>query len=101
VAIARALAMQPDIMLFDEPTSALDPELREEVLEVIRQLRDEGMTMLIVTHEMEFARQIAHQVLFFDGGLVVEAGPPERVFGAPSQERTRAFLRKVIPNPAS
>jgi ABC-type polar amino acid transport system ATPase subunit len=101
VAIARALAMQPDIMLFDEPTSALDPELREEVLEVIRQLRDEGMTMLIVTHEMEFARQIAHQVLFFDGGLVVEAGPPERVFGAPSQERTRAFLRKIIPNPAS
>ena len=95
VAIARALAMQPEVMLFDEPTSALDPELRDEVLGVMRQLADEGMTMIIVTHEMQFARDIADRVLFFDRGLVAESGPPEQVFGNPQQERTRDFLRKV------
>ena len=95
VAIARALAMQPEVMLFDEPTSALDPELRDEVLGVMRQLADEGMTMIIVTHEMQFARDIADRVLFFDRGLVAETGTPEQVFGNPQQERTRDFLRKV------
>ena len=95
VAIARALAMQPAVMLFDEPTSALDPELRDEVLGVMRQLADEGMTMIIVTHEMQFARDIADRVLFFDRGLVAETGTPEQVFGNPQQERTRDFLRKV------
>ena len=95
VAIARALAMQPEVMLFDEPTSALDPELRDEVLGVMRQLADEGMTMIIVTHEMQFARDIADRVLFFDRGLVAESGTPEQVFGNPQQERTRDFLRKV------
>jgi polar amino acid transport system ATP-binding protein len=94
VAIARALAMEPAVMLFDEPTSALDPELRGEVLRVMRALADEGTTMSVVTHEMEFARAIADRVLFFDGGRVAEDGPPEQVFTAPRQERTREFLRK-------
>jgi polar amino acid transport system ATP-binding protein len=94
VAIARALAMEPAVMLFDEPTSALDPELRGEVLRVMRALADEGTTMIVVTHEMEFARAIADRVLFFDGGRVAEDGPPEQVFTAPRQERTREFLRK-------
>ena len=95
VAIARALAMQPEVMLFDEPTSALDPELRGEVLRVLRQLAEEGMTMIVVTHEMEFARAMADRVLFFDGGHIAEDGPPEQVFTAPRHERTREFLRKV------
>jgi L-cystine transport system ATP-binding protein len=95
VAIARALAMQPLVMLFDEPTSALDPELRDEVLRVMRQLAEEGMTMIVVTHEMQFARDMADRVVFFDGGRVAESGPPEQIFSNPQQERTRDFLRRV------
>ena len=95
VAIARALAMEPQVMLFDEPTSALDPELKDEVLRVMRQLAEEGMTMLVVTHEMQFARDIADRVLFFEGGRVAESGPPEQIFSSPQQERTREFLRKA------
>lgn len=94
-AIARALAMRPLVMLFDEPTSALDPELREEVLRVMRQLAEEGMTMIVVTHEMQFARDMADRVLFFDGGRVAESGTPDQVFGDPQLERTREFLRSV------
>ncbi len=94
VAIARALAMQPDVMLFDEPTSALDPELRGEVLRVMRDLAEEGMTMIVVTHEMAFARAMADRVLFFDAGRIAEEGPPEKVFTEPRHERTREFLRK-------
>jgi ABC-type polar amino acid transport system ATPase subunit len=96
VAIARALAMEPEVMLFDEPTSALDPELREEVLRVMRQLVEEGMTMIVVTHEMQFARDVADRVVFFDGGRVAESGPPDEVFANPKNERTRDFLSKVI-----
>jgi polar amino acid transport system ATP-binding protein len=96
VAIARALAMQPRILLFDEVTSALDPELVGEVLNVMRGLADEGMTMVIVTHEMQFASEIADRVMFMDGGLVVEEGPPEQVLRAPNEERTRNFLRRVL-----
>ncbi len=92
VAIARALALRPDILCFDEPTSALDPELTQEVLRVIRQLADRQTTMVIVTHEMAFARDVSTHVLFMDGGVVVESGPPEQVIGAPTQERTRRFL---------
>jgi len=95
VAIARALAMEPEVMLFDEPTSALDPELREEVLQVMRGLVEEGMTMIVVTHEMQFARDVADRVIFFEGGRVAEAGPPDQVFSNPQHERTREFLRKV------
>ena len=95
VAIARALAMQPEVMLFDEPTSALDPELREDVFKVMRGLVEEGMTMIVVTHEMQFARDVADRVLFFDGGRITEEGTPEEVFSNPKQERTRDFLRKV------
>jgi ABC-type polar amino acid transport system ATPase subunit len=95
VAIARALAMEPLVMLFDEPTSALDPELREEVLGVMRQLAEEGMTMIVVTHEMQFARDMADRVVFFEGGRVAESGTPEQIFSAAQQERTRAFLRRV------
>jgi len=95
VAIARALAMEPQVMLFDEPTSALDPELREEVLGVMRQLAEEGMTMIVVTHEMQFARGIADRVLFFDAGRVAECGSPEQIFDSPQNERTREFLRCV------
>ena len=94
VAIARALAMKPDILCFDEPTSALDPELTGEVLKVIRGLAEQHTTMIIVTHEMSFARDVADQVLFMDGGLVVEEGTPEEVFGNPQQARTRQFLEK-------
>ncbi len=93
VAIARALAMQPEILFFDEPTSALDPELTGEVLKVIRQLAEENMTMVIVTHEMSFARDVADRVIFIDGGVIVEQGTPKDVFGNPQQERTRQFLR--------
>jgi cystine transport system ATP-binding protein len=96
VAIARALAMEPQVMLFDEPTSALDPELRDEVLRVMRQLVEEGMTMIVVTHEMQFARDVADRVLFFDGGRVAEAGPPEQIFGNAQHPRTREFLSKVV-----
>jgi L-cystine transport system ATP-binding protein len=95
VAIARALAMEPHVMLFDEPTSALDPELRGEVLNVMRQLAEDGMTMIVVTHEMQFARDMADRVLFFDDGRVAESGPPEQVFSSPQHERTREFLRRV------
>jgi polar amino acid transport system ATP-binding protein len=96
VAIARALAMNPMLMLFDEPTSALDPELVGDVLGVMRRLSEEGMTMLVVTHEMGFAREVAHRVVFMDGGVIVEDGPPEQVIGQPRQERTRLFLRRVL-----
>jgi polar amino acid transport system ATP-binding protein len=96
VAIARALAMKPDIMLFDEPTSALDPELTGEVLKAMRQLAEEHMTMVVVTHEMAFAREVAHRVVFMDGGEIVEEGTPEEVFGRPKMERTRAFLGSVL-----
>ena len=96
VAIARALAMRPQVMLFDEVTSALDPEMRKEVLATIRQLVEEGMTSILVTHEMAFAREIAHHVYFTDHGLVVEDGPPGELFSAPKKERTRAFLEQIL-----
>ncbi|KQP05080.1 amino acid ABC transporter ATP-binding protein [Pseudorhodoferax sp. Leaf265] len=92
VAIARALAMRPELILFDEPTSALDPELVTEVVDVMRELAQGGMTMVVVTHEMRFARQTADRVVFMDGGLVIEQGPPEQIFDAPQAERTRRFL---------
>lgn len=95
VAIARALAMDPSVMLFDEATSALDPELVGEVLNVMRSLADEGMTMLVVTHEMGFASNVASRVVFMDGGVIVEEGPPSRVIGNPQEERTRRFLTSV------
>ncbi|TLS41353.1 amino acid ABC transporter ATP-binding protein [Streptomyces montanus] len=96
VAIARALSMDPMLMLFDEPTSALDPELVGDVLTVMRDLAEEGMTMLVVTHEMAFAREVADRVVFMDGGVVVEQGTPDNVIGNPRHERTRAFLRRVL-----
>jgi polar amino acid transport system ATP-binding protein len=95
-AIARALSMDPDVMLFDEPTSALDPELVGDVLNVMRKLAIEGMTMLVVTHEMQFAREVADKVLFLDAGKVVEEGPPDQVIGDPQHERTRTFLARVL-----
>jgi polar amino acid transport system permease protein len=95
VAIARALAITPRLMLFDEPTSALDPELVGEVLQVIRRLADAGMTMVIVTHEVRFAREVADKVVFMDEGRVVEAGPPSEVIDNPQEERTRKFLSMV------
>ena len=96
VAIARALAMEPQIMLFDEPTSALDPELVGEVLAVMKNLALEGMTMIVVTHEMGFAREVADRAIFMDGGVIVEQGDPEQVFTAPQHERTKEFLNKVL-----
>ncbi len=96
VAIARALAMRPKAILFDEPTSALDPELTGEVLKVMRALAEEGMTMIVVTHEMAFARDVADRVLFMDAGVIAEDGPPEDIFTRPAQERTRAFLGRVL-----
>ena len=96
VAIARALAMEPDIMLFDEPTSALDPELTGEVLRTMRELAEEHMTMLVVTHEMGFAREVANRVIFMDGGHIVEQGPSEAFFAAPKHERTKAFLHNML-----
>ncbi len=96
VAIARALAMKPKIMLFDEPTSALDPEMVKEVLDVMKQLANEGMTMVVVTHEMGFAREVADRVVFIDGGYLVEEGTPEEIFNNPQNERTKAFLGKVL-----
>lgn len=96
VAIARALAMNPDIMLFDEPTSALDPEMVGEVLEVMKRLAAEGMTMVVVTHEMGFAKEVAHRVIFMDDGVIVEEGEPKEVFGNPQNPRTIDFLNKVL-----
>ena len=96
IAIARALSMDPSVMLFDEPTSALDPELVGDVLGVMRGLAGEGMTMLVVTHEIQFAREVADRVLFMDGGVVVEIGPPGDVIGAPREARTREFLSRVL-----
>lgn len=96
VAIARALAMRPSVMLFDEVTAALDPETRKEVLVTIRQLVEEGMTSILVTHEMAFAREIAHKVYFTDQGVIVEHGAPEQVFGDPQKQRTRAFLEQIL-----
>ena len=96
VAIARALAMDPEIMLFDEPTSALDPEMVGEVLDVMKDLAKSGMTMVIVTHEMGFAREVASRVLFIDQGVVMESGTPEEIFNHPQNERTKNFLSKVL-----
>ncbi len=96
VAIARSLAMNPSIMLFDEPTSALDPEMVGEVLEVMKQLAREGMTMVVVTHEMGFAREVSDRVIFMDGGVIVEENRPEEIFSNPQEERTKSFLNKVL-----
>jgi polar amino acid transport system ATP-binding protein len=96
IAIARALAMEPKLMLFDEPTSALDPELVGEVLDVMRQLADDGMTMIVVTHEMGFAREVGDTIVFMDGGVVVESGHPRDIISNPQHERTKAFLSKVL-----
>ena len=96
VAIARALSMDPDVMLFDEPTSALDPEMVGEVLKVMKELAESGLTMLIVTHEMGFARDVADRVVFMDKGVIAEEGPPEQIFNNPTQQRTRAFLKRTL-----
>ena len=96
VAIARALAMKPKMLLFDEPTSALDPEMVGDVLEVMQNLAKEGMTMVVVTHEMGFAREVSDRVIFMDGGYIIEEGTPEEVFGNPQNERTQNFLNKVL-----
>ncbi len=96
VAIARSLAMQPKIMLFDEPTSALDPEMIKEVLDVMKTLAGSGMTMLVVTHEMAFAREVADRMIFFDQGVIVEQGPPEQIFSAPQEDRTKLFLSQIL-----
>lgn len=96
IAIVRALAMNPDVMLFDEPTSALDPEMVGEVLDVMRQLAETGMTMVVVTHEMGFAREVGDHIVFMDQGVIVEQGPPDQVFGDPKEQRTREFLNKVL-----
>jgi polar amino acid transport system ATP-binding protein len=96
VAIARSLSMGPELMLFDEPTSALDPELVGDVLAVMRKLANDGMTMMVVTHEMSFAREVADRVVFMDGGVVVEQGPPAEVLTAPKHERTKSFLARLL-----
>jgi putative lysine transport system ATP-binding protein len=96
VAIARALSMEPEVMLFDEPTSALDPEMVGEVLKVMKDLAKSGLTMLIVTHEMEFAKEVADRVVFMDKGVIVEEGPPEQIFNHPQKERTREFLKRTL-----
>ena len=96
IAIVRSLCMHPDVMLFDEPTSALDPEMVGEVLSVMRDLAHEGMTMVVVTHEMGFAREVADRVVFFDGGKIIEMGPPAEIFSAPKEPRTRQFLESVL-----
>lgn len=95
-AIARALSMEPDVMLFDEPTSALDPEMVGEVLKVMKELAESGLTMLVVTHEMEFAREVSDRVVFMDGGVIAEEGSPEQLFNNPTQERTREFLKRTL-----
>ncbi len=96
VAIVRALCMEPEVLLFDEPTSALDPEMVGEVLDVMKLLAHQGMTMVVVTHEMGFAREVAHRVVFLDGGKLLEQGTPQQIFGAPNNERLRSFLAKVL-----
>ncbi len=96
VAIVRALCMEPEVLLFDEPTSALDPEMVGEVLDVMKLLAHQGMTMVVVTHEMGFAREVAHRVVFLDGGKLLEQGTPQQIFGAPKNERLRSFLAKVL-----
>jgi len=96
IAIVRALCMEPQVMLFDEPTSALDPEMVGEVLDVMKQLAHEGMTMVVVTHEMGFAREVADRVIFMDEGHIIEEGTPEQIFDAPQQPRTQDFLKKVL-----
>ena len=96
VAIARALSMEPDVMLFDEPTSALDPEMVGEVLKVMKELANSGLTMLIVTHEMEFAKEVSDRVVFMDKGVIAEEGPPDQIFNHPLQERTREFLKRTL-----
>ncbi len=96
VAMARALSMEPDVMLFDEPTSSLDPELVEEVLKVMKKLAKTGLTMLILTHEMEFAKEVSDRVVFMDKGVIEEEGPPEQIFNNPVKERTREFLRRTL-----
>ena len=96
IAIVRALAMHPEVMLFDEPTSALDPEMVGEVLEVMKQLAQDGMTMVVVTHEMGFAREVANRVLFMDDGIVQESGTPDEIFNHPQNPRTQSFLSKVL-----
>lgn len=96
VAIARALCMEPDVMLFDEPTSALDPEMVGEVLKVMKELAESGLTMLVVTHEMEFAREVSDRVVFMDKGVIAEEGTPEQIFNHPTQERTREFLKRTL-----
>lgn len=98
VAIARAIAVNPDVILFDEPTSALDPELIGEVLGVMRQLAREGTTMVVVTHEMSFAQDVANHIVFMDGGVIVEEGPPKEFFSKPHEERTKQFLSRILPN---
>lgn len=97
VAIARALSMEPDVLLFDEPTSALDPEMVGEVLKVMKELADEGLTMLVVTHEMGFAKEVSDRVVFMDQGVIVEEGSPEQIFNNPTQERTKEFLKRTLP----
>ncbi len=96
VAIARALAMQPKIMLFDEPTSALDPEMIKEVLDAMTDLAESGMTMIVVSHEMGFARSVAHRLVFFDSGTIVEQGAPDEIFENPTEERTKKFLSQIL-----
>jgi ABC-type polar amino acid transport system ATPase subunit len=96
VAIARSLAMNPRVMLFDEPTSALDPEMIQEVLEVMKSLARDGMTMMVVTHELSFAKEVANRVIFLDEGVIAEQGTPDEIFGNPQRERTKAFLRKIV-----
>jgi arginine/lysine/histidine/glutamine transport system ATP-binding protein len=98
VAIARSLCMKPEVILFDEPTSALDPELVGEVLGVMRQLAEEGMTMVVVTHEMQFAREVSNQVLFFNQGIIEEYGSPEQLFNQPKSDRLKAFLSRINPS---
>lgn len=98
VAIARALSMEPEVLLFDEPTSALDPEMVGEVLKVMKELADTGLTMLVVTHEMGFAREVSDRVVFMDQGVIAEEGAPEEIFNAPKEERTREFLKRVLEN---
>ena len=96
VAIARALCMEPEVLLFDEPTSALDPEMVSEVLKVMKDLANEGLTMIVVTHEMQFARDVSSRVVFMDGGVIMEQGTPDHIFNHPSKERTKEFLKRYL-----